>query len=160
MAHLSDDMYEYVAEVDADEIDIGSDLPPGLSDEPEDYAGDGDRDLLDFRTDTRYELRGDTITKADSWPNNLNGRTAIGCSGTIIYTDAVLTAGHCVHKGGYWRNVDFSPAQYSVRTNIPTRVKPNGSRISCSLTSRPSVRRSPVRYSRTLLVASIDAETA
>ena len=137
LARLANDGFEYKADVDVTDgnrQDVPPGNPPGGTKagnedneeietlEGESDDGDGDRNLWIFNPDTRYE-----ITSRPSWPTSLNGRTAIGCSGTIINRDAVLTAGHCVHSGGsggYWRNADFSPSQY--RTSSNRVVKPYG----------------------------------
>ena len=106
---LSEDMYEYVADVDEDAVGDYGDQEPEVGEEDAGEDPEG-RNLLVFGTDTRYEIK--YQSSATYWPQRLNGRTDIGCSGTIISTDAVLTAGHCVYKNGAWRDCDFAPAQY------------------------------------------------
>jgi glutamyl endopeptidase len=105
-------MYEYAAEVDLADIPAAPEGPPQA-------GAAGGRDLLVFGADTRTE-----ITSTPAWPVSLNGRTAIGCTGTVISTTSVLTAGHCVYSSGAWRNADFTPAQYRTAANVD--VSPYG----------------------------------
>ena len=126
MTRLSDDLYEYRAEVDPSEISVEEDVPPEsgivsafVTSETTEEKGRGkgnghDRNMMVFSPDTRYE-----ITSTPPWPKRLNGRTEIGCSGTIIYRDAVLTAGHCVYDNGYWRAATFTPGAYRTPSNSP-----------------------------------------
>ena len=53
----------------------------------------------------------------------MNGKLDSGCSGTVLYKDAVLTAGHCVANGsGSWyNNLNFHPAQYLTPENYLRR---------------------------------------
>jgi V8-like Glu-specific endopeptidase len=113
MTRLSDDLFEYVAEVDEDEIEQQPDTVPESGTEPLPEVPEevgGDRKLWVYDPDTRVEMN--TQGMATYWPQRLNGRTGIGCSGTIISSDAVLTAGHCVYEYGNWLAMDFTPAQY------------------------------------------------
>lgn len=119
MTRLSHDLYEYKAEVDEDDIEEMPDSLPeqGIEPQPEEIPEEeipeeegGDRNLLVFGSDLRMEMW--TSSMAKRWPTRLNGRVDVGCSGTIISKDAVLTAGHCVWKYGRWRDMDFTPAQY------------------------------------------------
>lgn len=116
MTRLSNDMFEYSAAIDEDEIPNFPDTVPDVlgtepvGEIPDEEGDEENRKLYIFGSDTRYEM--DSYGLATYWPQRLNGRTAIGCSGTIISKDAVLTAGHCVYSNGAWRDGDFTPAQF------------------------------------------------
>jgi hypothetical protein len=108
MSRLSHDLYEYMAEVDMEEIPEDMvDSPPQHSDKVSD-GDDGIRKLLVFEPDTRI-----CYTETPPWPTRLNGRTDIGCSGTIISPDC------------NWRDIDFTPAQY--KDSSGTVIQPYGS---------------------------------
>jgi len=120
MTRLSDDLFEYVAEVNEDEIELMPDMVPETGTEPlpevpEEEEEGGDRKLWVYSPDTRYEMN--TQGMATYWPQRLNGAMDSGCSGTIILSDAVLTAGHCVWGDGNWLDLDFTPAQYRTTSN-------------------------------------------
>jgi V8-like Glu-specific endopeptidase len=76
---------------------------------------DENRKLGIYGADTRKK-----VTDTSLYPNRVAGQLQYAsgghCSGTVIYSHAVLTAGHCVHEGrlgGAWLDHStFTPARY------------------------------------------------
>jgi V8-like Glu-specific endopeptidase len=132
---LSFDRFEYVADYEVDE-DMAHDLSPF---DPDLDDGTGKRGLRVIGDDTRTR-----VTNTFSPSNRIVGQldyfnriNSGGCSGTVISSDAVLTAGHCVHTGGPsggWMDVtSFAPARY--RTNLGNIMSPYGNFRVTSITT-------------------------
>jgi V8-like Glu-specific endopeptidase len=132
---LSFDRFEYVADYEVDK-DMPHDLSPF---DPDLDDGTGKRGLRVIRDDTRTRVT-NTLSPSNRIVGQLDYFNRINsgrCSGTVILSDAVLTAGHCVHTrgpSGRWMDVtSFAPARY--RTNLGNIISPYGNFRVSSITT-------------------------